>query len=320
MMALRIEKANLLGYENPAQMILHDKMAGDPETVDTFLAGIIAPAVKKAKEELADIRREIRKEGHTFEPAGWDYMYYLDKAKQAKFAVDEQELRSYLEIGNVMQGIFHVANKLYGLSFREVTAEVPMYEPTAKAYEVLDKDGTLLAIFYSDNFPRESKRAGAWCTSFRGQSYQDGVRVIPVVVNCCNMTAPVGDGPALQSVDNVHTLFHEFGHALHSFMRDVHYNSVSGVERDFVELPSQINEHWAFHPEVLAVYAKHYETGEVIPMELVEKVQQSAQISPLSARFSTAAALMPAQFSRPVRAFPAAFCPLPAVMSILRAK
>ena len=274
---LRLEKARLMGYQNYAEMALEQRMAKSPEAVYDLLNQLWGPSVKKAQEELADIRREIRKEGHSFEPAGWDYMYYLDKAKQAKFAVDEQELRAYLEIGNVMQGIFHVANKLYGLSFREVTADVPAYEPTAKAYEVLDKDGTLLAIFYSDNFPRESKRAGAWCTSFRGQRYEDGVRVIPIVVNCCNMTAPVGDGPALQSVDNVHTLFHEFGHALHSFMRDVHYNSVSGVERDFVELPSQINEHWAFRPEVLAVYAKHYETGEVIPMELVEKVQQSAK-------------------------------------------
>ncbi len=274
---LRLEKARLMGYTNYAEMALEQRMAKTPEAVYALLDEVWAPAVKKAKEELNDIRREIRKEGHAFEPAGWDYMYYLDKAKQAKFAVDEQELRAYLEIGNVMQGIFHVANKLYGLSFREITDEVPSYEPTAKAYEVLDKDGTLLAIFYSDNFPRESKRAGAWCTSFRGQRYEGNERIIPIVVNCCNMTAPTGDGPALQSIDNVETLFHEFGHALHSFMRDVRYNGAGGVERDFVELPSQINEHWAFEPEVLAVYAKHYETGEVIPMELVEKIVKSAQ-------------------------------------------
>ena len=199
------------------------------------------------------------------------------KAKQAKYAVDEQEIRAYLEIGNVMQGIFHVAGQLYGLTFKEITADVPAYEPTAKAYEVLDKDGTTLAIFYSDNFPRASKRAGAWCTSFRGQSYEGEERIIPIVVNCCNMTAPTGDGPALQSIDNVETLFHEFGHALHSFMRDVRYNGAAGVERDFVELPSQINEHWAFEPEVLKVYAKHYETGEVIPMELVEKITESSK-------------------------------------------
>ncbi len=277
LVALRLEKAQLMGYQNYAEMALEQRMAKTPEAVYALLDEVWKPAVKKAQEELQDIRREIRKEGHSFEPAGWDYMYYLDKAKQAKFAVDEQEIRAYLEIGNVMQGIFHVAGKLYGLTFREITADVPAYEPTAKAYEVLDRDGSTLAIFYSDNFPRESKRAGAWCTSFRGQRYEGEERIIPIVVNCCNMTAPTGDGPALQSIDNVETLFHEFGHALHSFMRDVRYNGAGGVERDFVELPSQINEHWAFEPEVLAVYAKHHETGEVIPMELVEKIQQSAQ-------------------------------------------
>ena len=274
---LRLEKARLMGYENYAQMALEERMAKTPEAVYNLLDQVWGPAVKKAKEELSDIRAEIRKEGHSFEPAGWDYMYYLDKAKQAKYAVDEQEIRAYLEIGNVMQGIFHVAGQLYGLTFKEITADVPAYEPTAKAYEVLDKDGTTLAIFYSDNFPRASKRAGAWCTSFRGQSYEGEERIIPIVVNCCNMTAPTGDGPALQSIDNVETLFHEFGHALHSFMRDVRYNGAAGVERDFVELPSQINEHWAFEPEVLKVYAKHYETGEVIPMELVEKITESSK-------------------------------------------
>ncbi|MBR5814056.1 MAG: M3 family metallopeptidase, partial [Bacteroidaceae bacterium] len=260
--ALRLEKAKLMGYENYAQMALKDRMASTPEAVYDLLMQVWEPAVAKAKEELKDISSEIRKEGGNFEPAGWDYMYYLDKAKKAKFAVDEEEIRAYLEINNVMQGIFYVANKLYGLTFKEITADVPAYEPTAKAFEVIDRDGKLLAIFYSDNFPRESKRAGAWCTSFRSQSYKNGERIIPIVVNSCNMTLPNNEGYALQSIDNVETLFHEFGHALHNFMRDVQYSGASGVERDFVELPSQINEHWAFHPEVLAVYAKHYKTGE----------------------------------------------------------
>lgn len=274
---LRLEKARLMGFENYAQMALEQRMAKTPEAVYDLLMQVWTPAVKKAKEELDDIREEIRREGGNFEPAGWDYMYYLDKAKQRKFSVDEQQVRAYLEIGNVMQGIFHVAGKLYGLTFNEITAEVPSYEPTAKAYEVMDKDGTRLAIFYSDPFPRASKRAGAWCTSFRGQRYEGDERVIPIVVNCCNMTTPNAEGYALQSIDNVETLFHEFGHALHSFMRDVRYNGAAGVERDFVELPSQINEHWAFEPEVLNVYAKHYQTGETIPLELVEKLQQSAR-------------------------------------------
>ncbi|MBE6220936.1 MAG: M3 family metallopeptidase [Rikenellaceae bacterium] len=277
LVTLRLEKAKLMGYNNYAELALEDRMAKTPEAVYNLLDQVWGPAVEKAKQELNDIRAEIRKEGKNFEPEGWDYMYYLDKAKKAKYAVDEQEIRSYMEIGNVMQGIFHVAGKLYGITFKEITDQVPSYEPTAKAYEVIDKDGKTLAIFYSDNFPRESKRAGAWCTSFRGQSYEGDERVIPIVVNCCNMTAAAGDGPALQSIDNVETLFHEFGHALHSFMRDVRYNGAGGVERDFVELPSQINEHWAFEPEVLAVYAKHYKTGEVIPMELVNKIVESSK-------------------------------------------
>ena len=271
---LRLKKANLMGYKNYAEMALKDRMAKTPEAVYNLLDQVWTPAVKKAKEELADIRAEIKKEGKNFEPAGWDYMYYLDKAKKTKFAVDEAEISKYLEINNVYQGIFHVANKLYGITFKEITDQVPSFEPTAKCYEVIDKDGTTLAVFYADPFPRDGKGAGAWCTSFRGQSYENGVRVIPHVVNACNMTA--GE-PALQTIDNVETLFHEFGHALHSFFRDVQYNGAGGTERDFVELPSQINEHWAFEPEVLNVYAKHHETGEIIPMELVKKIEESAK-------------------------------------------
>ena len=274
---LRLEKAKLMGYNNYAEMALKNRMASTPEAVYDLLMQVWEPAVAKAKEEIEDIRAEIRKDGKDFEPAGWDYMYYLDRAKKAKFAVDEEEIRSYLEINNVMQGIFHVAGKLYGLTFKEITAEVPSYEPTAKAFEVIDRDGKLLAIFYSDNFTRDNKNAGAWCTSFRSQSYKNGERIVPIVVNSCNMTIPNNEGYALQSIDNVETLFHEFGHALHNFMRDVQHSGASGVERDFVELPSQINEHWAFEPEVLAVYAKHYKTGEVIPMELVNKIQESAK-------------------------------------------
>ena len=271
---LRLKKANLMGYKNYAEMALKDRMAKTPEAVYNLLDQVWEPAVKKAKEELADIRAEIKKEGKNFEPAGWDYMYYLDKAKKAKFAVDDAEISKYLEINNVYQGIFYVANKLYGITFKEITDQVPSFEATAKCYEVIDKDGTTLAVFYADPFPRDGKGAGAWCTSFRGQSYENGVRIIPHVVNACNMTT--GE-PALQTIDNVETLFHEFGHALHSFFRDVQYSGAGGTERDFVELPSQINEHWAFAPEVLNVYAKHYETGEIIPMELVKKMEESAK-------------------------------------------
>lgn len=277
LVTLRLEKARLMGYKDYASLALDERMAKNEENVYRLLDQVWTPAVAKAKEELDDIRAEIRKEGNNFEPEGWDFSYYLDKAKQAKFAVDENEIRPYLEINNVREGIFYVANKLYGLTFKERTADLPVYEKTAQSWEVIDKDGKTLAVFYSDYYPRDGKGAGAWCTSFRGQGYDGEERVIPIVVNVCNMTTPSGDKPALQSIDNVTTMFHEFGHALHSFMRDVHYNSVSGVERDFVELPSQINEHWAFEPEVLKVYARHYQTGEVIPMDLVKKIQESAK-------------------------------------------
>ena len=274
---LRLERAKLMGFETPADQILDTRMAKTPAAVYNLLDQIWTPAVKKANEELADIREEMKKDGLNAEPEGWDYMYYSDRARKAKYNFDESEASEYLEIHNVLKGIFYVANKLYGVNFKEITSEVPAYEPTAQAWEVYDKNDSLLAIFYSDYYPRDGKRAGAWCTSFRSQTYEDGKRVQPIVVNVCSMTPPSSDMPALQSIDNVTTMFHEFGHALHSFMRDVHYSSVSGVERDFVELPSQINEHWAFEPEVLAIYAKHYKTGETIPTELVRKIEESGK-------------------------------------------
>jgi len=270
---LRLERAKLMGFANPASQILDTRMAKTPEAVYNLLDQIWAPAVAKANEELADIRKEMKKDGLDCEPEGWDYRYYMERARTAKFNFDERELSEYLEINNVLKGVFYTANRLYGVTFKEVTAELPAYEKTAQAWEVYDRDNTLLAVFYSDYYPRDGKRAGAWCTSFRGQTYENGQRVQPVVVNVCSMTPPTADRPGLQSVDNVTTMFHEFGHALHSFMRDVHYNSVSGVERDFVELPSQINEHWAFEPEVLDVYAKHYKTGEALPKALLDKYE-----------------------------------------------
>lgn len=274
---LRLERAKLMGFKTPAAQILDTRMAKTPEAVYKLLDQIWTPAVKKAEEELADIREEMKKDGLDCEPEGWDYRYYSERARKAKFNFDESKLSEYLQIDNVLKGVFYCANKLYGITFKEVTSEVPSYEKTAQAWEVYDRDSSLLAVFYSDYFPRTNKRAGAWCTSFRGQKYENGKRVEPVVVNVCSMTPATGDIPALQSVDNVTTMFHEFGHALHSFMRDVHYQTVAGVERDFVELPSQINEHWAFQPEVLDVYAKHYKTGEALPKELLEKYEAASK-------------------------------------------
>lgn len=268
---LRLERAQLMGFKNCASQILDSRMAKTPEAVYHLLDQIWTPAVAKANEELADIREEMKKDGLDCEPEGWDYRFYSERARKAKYNFDESKFSEYLEINNVLKGVFYVANKLYGVTFKEITNEIPAYEPTAQAWEVYDNDSTLLAIFYSDYMPRDGKRAGAWCTSFRGQRYEEGKRIEPVVVNVCSMTPPSADLPALQSIDNVTTMFHEFGHALHSFMRDVHYTTVGRVERDFVELPSQINEHWAFEPEVLDIYAKHYKTGEALPKELLDK-------------------------------------------------
>lgn len=271
---LRLQKAKLMGFKDYASFVLDNQMAKNSENVYNLLNQIWEPAVKKAKAELDDIRTEIRKEGKDFEPEGWDYMYYLDKAKNSKFNIDDNAIRPYLEVYNVQQGMFYVANKLYGLTFKERT-DLPKYQEDVKLFEVYDKDGSLLALFYSDYFPRDGKGAGAWCGGFRGQYYKDGQRVIPIVTNVASLTPPNGDTPALQNITNITTEFHEFGHALHSFMNDVKYHGTGNVERDFVEVPSQIDEHWALEPEILNVYAKHYQTGEVIPMDLVKKIQDS---------------------------------------------
>lgn len=271
---LRLKKANLMGFKDYASFSLDNQMAKNSENVYNLLNQIWEPAVKKAKEELDDIRAEIRKEGKTFEPEGWDYMYYLDKAKNTKFNIDDNAIRPYLEVYSVQQGMFYVANKLYGLTFKERT-DLPKYQEDTKVFEVYDKDGSLLALFYTDYFPRDGKGAGAWCGGFRDQYYKDGQRVIPIVTNVASLTPPNGETPALQNITNITTEFHEFGHALHSFMNDVKYHGTGSVERDFVEVPSQIDEHWALEPEILNVYAKHYQTGEVIPMDLVKKIQES---------------------------------------------
>ena len=272
---LRLKRANIMGYTDFAAMTLKDRMAENAANVYALLDQIWEPAVKKANEEIADIRAMMKRDKVKGEPQPWDYMYYLDKAKKAKFDIDEAEVSEYFEIDAVQQGIFYVANKLYGLSFNERTEDYPQYEATAKSWDVIDRNGNVIAIFYSDFFPRDGKGAGAWCGGFRSQTYDGAQRVQPIVTNVCNMTLPSGDRPALQTLDNVETMFHEFGHALHSFFRNVHYSGVSGTERDFVELPSQINEHWAFEPEVLRVYAKHYKTGKVMPQELIEKIEAS---------------------------------------------
>ncbi len=276
LVTLRLEKAKLMGYKDYASFMLEDRMAKTSEKVYALLDEVWTPALAKAKDELADIKAEIKKEGGNFEPEGWDWRYYFEKAKIAKFNLDENEVRPYLELNNVRDGAFYVANKLYGITFTEIK-DIPTPHEEATAFECKDKDGTHLGVLYMDFFPRESKRGGAWCGGYRSQTYENGKRLAPVVTIVCNFSKPAGDQPALLSADEASTLFHEFGHGLHSLFRDVHYFGVASVPRDFVELPSQIMEHWVFEPEVLKVYAKHYKTGEVIPAALIEKLEKSGK-------------------------------------------
>ena len=279
MMALRIEKAKLLGYENPAAMILHDKMAGTPEAVDAFLAGIMAPAVEKAREEIVDmqavmdedIKAGLLPEGSKIEP--WDWAYYAEKVRKAKYALDEEQTKPYFKMENVREGIFSTAHKLFGLNFEQLE-DIPVYHPDVEGFKVTDADGSLIGVLLTDYFPRSTKRGGAWMNNMVNQEVIDGEDIRPVIVNVGNFSKPTADKPSLLTLDEVETMFHEFGHALHGLLSQCTYKSVAGtaVARDFVELPSQIMENWAFHPEVLADYARHYETGEVIPAELVEKI------------------------------------------------
>ncbi|MCX8464164.1 M3 family metallopeptidase [Bacteroides fragilis] len=276
LVTLRLEKAKLMGYADYASYVLEDRMAKNEENVYRLLNQIWTPAVAKAKEELVDIQAEIKKEGANFTPEGWDWRYYFEKAKKAKFSLDENEIRPYLELNNVRDGAFYVANKLYGITFSEIN-DIPKPHEEAQAFECKDKDGSHLGVLYMDFFPRSSKRAGAWCGTYRSQTYRDGKRLAPVVTIVCNFTKPSSGQPALLSADEASTLFHEFGHALHNLFKDVRFYGVSGVPRDFVELPSQVMEHWVFEPEVLKVYAKHYQTGEVIPSALIEKLDKSGK-------------------------------------------
>ena len=286
MMALRIEKANLLGYENPAEMILHDKMAGSPETVDTFLAGIIAPAVEKAKEEIvdmqvmmdADIAAGLLPAGSKIEP--WDWAYYTEKVRVAKYALDEEQTKPYFQMENVRQGVFDLTTKLWGLQYEKLEG-IPTYHAEVEGFKVMDADGSLIGVILTDYFPRATKRGGAWMNNFVNQEIVDGKEIRPVIVNVGNFAKPVDGKPSLLTLSQVETLFHEYGHALHGLLSQCTYKSVAGtsVARDFVELPSQIMENWAFQPEVLATYARHYETGEVIPAELVAKIEAAANFN-----------------------------------------
>ena len=285
-MRLRIRKAQIMGFDNPADYILQDKMAHDHETVDAFLDDIMKASVQKARQEVKDMQAvmdgDIRvgdlPEGCKIQP--WDWWYYAERVRKARFDLDESVTKPYFEAGNVKKGLFLAAKKLYGVEVEPLSG-VPVYNPAVETYKVTDENGALVGIFTTDYFPRDSKRGGAWMNNVREQYVDaEGHNIRPIIVNVGNFSAPEA-GVALLTVDQVETAFHEFGHALHGLLSQCHYKTVSGtnVARDFVEVFSQFNENFAFQPELLSQYAFHYRTGEVIPAELVAKIQAASRFN-----------------------------------------
>jgi peptidyl-dipeptidase Dcp len=280
MASLRAERAQLLGYPTHAHFVLEEQMAKTPENVFNLLDKVWTPALEVAKKERADMQAIIDTEGGDFKLESWDWWYYAEKVKMQKYNLDEEELRPYFEVTNVINGVFDLATKLWGITFEEID-NIQKYHEDVKTFKVLDKDGNHMAILYTDYFPRESKRGGAWMDVFTKQHKKDGAFIHPVVYNVGNFAKPTGDKPALLSVDNVNTLFHEFGHALHGMLSNCTYLSTSGTStpRDFVEFPSQVMENWCMHPDVLKNYAFHYETKEPIPDELIQKISNAGKFN-----------------------------------------
>lgn len=272
--ALRVKKANLLGYETHADYILERSMAKTPDAVYDFLNDLWTPALKRAKTEIADMQAIIDKEGNDFKLQAWDWSYYSEKVKKEKYALDDSMLRPYFKMETVRKGAFDVAEKLFGIRFVKRN-DIQVYHPDVEVFEVFEADGTHLGIFYSDYYPRDGKRSGAWSSSFRSQSNIDGNFITPLVFNVGNFAKPTADKPSLMSMDEVITLFHELGHGLNSLFGNTTYSGSRRVPRDFVELPSQILENWARDPEVLKTYAFHYQTGKPIPQELIDKLEAS---------------------------------------------
>ena len=280
MIRLRIEKANLLGYKSFSDYVVSEQMAGSPKAVYALLEDIFTSANEKAKEELEEMNTMFKRDHNKPEDkfASWDWWYYAEKVRKQKYNLDEEMTSPYFALDNVRQGAFNLANRLYGLTFRPVV--VPQYHHESSAYEVLDNDGSHLGILYFDFHPRASKSQGAWCGYFRRPGYnRNGERIHPVVSIVCNFTRPSGGNPALLSIDEVLTLFHEFGHALHFLFSDVPYNGLLDVEGDFVELPSQIMENWALEEELLKTYAVHFRNNNVINNSLIDKIRRSAQFN-----------------------------------------
>ena len=274
MARLRVEKANLLGYKSYSHYVTADQMAGNPAAVYKLLEEVFEPALESAKRELEDMKEIFRKDfpGETFEKSDW--WYYAEQVRKKKYQLDEEAVRQYLSLDNVRDGMFYLANRLYGITFRPIAA--PRYHKECTVYEVLDHDQSHVGVLYLDPYPRKSKSGGAWCGNFTEQRYVNGERKAPVIGIVCNFTPPVGNTPSLLTFDEAETMFHEFGHALHFLFADVRYRGLTDVEGDFVELPSQIMENWAFEPEIMKEYAVHYRTGEVIPDNLIAKIQNAS--------------------------------------------
>ena len=273
---LRGQKARLLGFKSHANYVLEESMAKTPENVNKLLNDLWKPALEIAKKEASDIQKMMAKDGIKGAVQPYDWRYYTEKIRKERFDLDEEELKPYFSLDNVRKGVFQVTEKLYGIQFKELN-NVPKYHQDASVWEVTEADGSPVGIVYMDFHPRDSKRGGAWMTSYRTQKTVDGKRLAPVISIVCNFTKPSGENPALLTFDEVTTFFHEFGHALHGLLSNVTYKSLAGtsVPRDFVELPSQIMENWAAEPAVLKMYAKHYKTGEVIPDALVSKLKKA---------------------------------------------
>ncbi|MGS2724120.1 M3 family metallopeptidase [Porticoccus sp. GXU_MW_L64] len=273
---LRLQKANLLGYANHADFVLEENMAKNADGVYGLLNQLWKPALATAKREREEMQAVIDAEDGHFKLASWDWWYYAEKLRKEKYNLDSAEIKPYLQLDNVVNGAFHVANQLWGVEVTPIDG-ISKYQQDVRTYEVKDKNGNHLGIFYSDFFPRASKRGGAWMTSFRTQSNMDNNFVTPLVMNVGNYTPPIGDDPALLSFNDVTTIFHEFGHALHGLLSKAHYPSLAGTStpRDYVEFPAQLYEHWAAHPEVMKQYARHYKTGEAIPDELIAKMKKA---------------------------------------------
>ncbi|MHC0447198.1 M3 family metallopeptidase [Flavobacterium sp. 3-218] len=274
---LRHERANLLGYKTHAHFVLEERMAESPEKVFSFLNDLLAKAKPAAQKEFAELTAFAKELDGIEQLEKWDGAYYSEKLKQQLFNLDDEKLKPYFQLEKVLDGAFTVAKKLYGLTFTEVF-DIDKYHEEVTTYEVRDADNNLVSIFYADFFPRKGKRNGAWMTSFKSQYVKDGVNERPHISNVCNFTKPTETKPSLLTFNEVTTLFHEFGHGLHGMLADTVYPSLSGtsVYWDFVELPSQIMENWCYEPEALALFANHYETGEIIPIEYVQKIKESA--------------------------------------------